>query len=338
MALFNFCNKDLENLDLSKTHNEFYVSDEKYKYEMVHKVRPFLEKYIRRCYFYTYDNLKIYYEKYINPKAHKAVVISHGMGECTEKMEEVIYYFFKAGYSVFIMDYRGHGNSEREIEDLTVVYVNGFEKYVIDLRDFMVKVVFKHNRTCYLYGHSMGGGIGARFIEEYPECFEKVILTAPMIEMNTFVPKVFLKFIIDLGIVNGKNSSSVFPHYTFDSIEDYQKLCSTCKVRASYYHSKILMNPRLDTYGISFAWLKSSLKGTVNIQKKENVKKVRTKLLIFEAEDDYLVKGKAMRKFVDRVEGAKIIFVPNVKHELYNTYNDVMIPYFNTIFEFLKDD
>lgn len=338
MIDYTLFNRSIEKLDLSKTYNEFYISDKNYKYEMVHKVRPFLERYLKKDYFYTRDNLKIYYERYIKPNAKRAVVICHGMGECTTKLEEVVYYFFKAGYSVFIMDDRGHGNSDREIDDLTIIHVDGFEKYIIDLREFLVKVVYKYNRKCYLYGHSMGGGIGARFIEEYPECFEKVILTAPMIEMNTFVPKGFLKFIIDIGFVNGKNSASVFPHYTFKSIEDFQMLCSTAKVRADYYYEKVLMNPRLNTYGLSFSWLKSSLKGTLNIQKRKNMKKVKSKLLVFQAEDDYLVKGCAMRKFVKNIKGARLIFVPNVKHELYNTYNDVLIPYFNTIFEFLKED
>lgn len=337
MRSFKLASKKVQKLELSKKSNKFYVSEKNYRYEMLHKVKPFLEKYVKKSYFYTRDNLRIYYEKYINPKADKAVVICHGMGECAAKMEEVIYYFFKAGYSVFIMDDRGHGNSEREIKDISVIYIDGFEKYIIDLKDFMVKVVYKCNRTCYLYGHSMGGGIGARFIEEFPNYFDKVVLTAPMIEMNTFVPKGLLKFIIDIGILTGKNSSSIFPHYTFDSIENYQKFCSTSKVRASYYYNKILMNPRLNTYGISFEWLKSALEGTKNIQKKENIKRIKSKLLIFEAEDDYLVKGNAMRRFVKRVEGAKLIFVSGVKHELYNTYNDVMIPYFNTIFEFFDE-
>lgn len=338
MNYFRAINRNIEKLDLSKKDNDFYVSDKVYKFEMVHKVKPFLEKYVSRSYFYTRDNLKIYYETYINPKSEKAVVISHGMGECTVKMEEVIYYFFKAGYSVFIMDHRGHGNSEREVNDLSVIYIDDFEKYVQDFKEFMIKVVFKYSRNCYLYAHSMGGGIGARFIEEYPDYFKKAVLSSPMMEMNTFIPKGILKLIVNIGIINGNNKKSVFPHYTFSSVENFQVLCSTCKVRADYYYSKVLMNERLNTYGISFLWLKSSLNGTVNIQRRGNMKKVRSKVLIFQAEDDYLVEGNAMRKFARKVKGGKLIFVPKVKHELYNTYNDVMIPYFNTIFEFLKDD
>lgn len=338
MKIFNSLNGKLKTIDLSKTENKFYISDKNYKYEMVHRVRPFLEKYVKKGYFDTRDNLKIYYETYINFKANKAVVISHGMGECITKMEEVIYYFFKAGYSVFIMDHRGHGNSGREAEDITVVHIDNFEKYVLDLHEFIEKIVFKYYKDCYLYGHSMGGGIGAAFIEKYPFIFKKVVLTAPMIEMNTFVPKPILKAIIKIETINGKRKSSIFPKCIVKSVEDFQKLCSTCKIRASYYYSKVLLNKRCDTYGLSFDWLRASLDGTFKIQEKRNMDKVKSEVLIFQAENDYLVKGKPMRRFVNKVEGAKLIFVPGVKHELYNTYNDVMIPYFNTIFEFLERD
>lgn len=47
-----------------------------------------------------------------------------------EKFEEVIYYFLCKGYSVYIPEHRGHGNSDRETDDLSKVYVDGFDKYV----------------------------------------------------------------------------------------------------------------------------------------------------------------------------------------------------------------
>lgn len=236
------------------------------------------------------------------------------------------------------MDHRGHGNSEREIEDLTIIHIDNFEKYVLDFHEFIEKIVFKNYKDCYLYGHSMGEGIGAFFIEKYPDIFKKVVLTAPMIEMNTFIPKGLLKLIVKVGIINGENKHSIFPNYTFKSVEDFQVFCSTCKIRASYYYSKVLMHKRYDTYGLSFDWLKSSLEGTFEIQQRKNMAKVKSKVLMFETEDDYLVKGKAMRRFAEGVSCAELIFVPNVKHELYNTYNDVMIPYFNTVFEFLNEE
>ena len=56
MIDYTLFNRSVEKLDLSKTYNEFYISDKNYKYEMVHQVRPFLERYLKKDYFYTRDN------------------------------------------------------------------------------------------------------------------------------------------------------------------------------------------------------------------------------------------------------------------------------------------
>ena len=37
----------------------------------------------------------------------------------------------------------------------------------------------------FLFAHSMGGAIGADFLEEYPEYFNSAILSAPMFQVNT---------------------------------------------------------------------------------------------------------------------------------------------------------
>ena len=47
----------------------------------------------------------------------------------------------KNGYSVDMMDHRGHGFSSREVEDLCKVTISSFDVYVEDLKAFLNTVV-----------------------------------------------------------------------------------------------------------------------------------------------------------------------------------------------------
>lgn len=59
------------------------------------------------------------------------------------KYYEMIYYFAKAGYSVYMVEHRGHGFSERSVSDMSMVTVNSFDDYVSDLDMFIREIVMK---------------------------------------------------------------------------------------------------------------------------------------------------------------------------------------------------
>ena len=60
---------------------------------------------------------ELHYESYVNKDAKGVIVISHGFCEFTLKFEEVIFRFYEKGYSVYIIDHRGHGYSHRSVKD-----------------------------------------------------------------------------------------------------------------------------------------------------------------------------------------------------------------------------
>lgn len=65
----------------------------------------------------------------------------------------------KWAYSVFFIEHRGHGFSDRAdcIHEWDRVYVKDYGEYVQDMHEFMEQVVKKHSLThkYYLYAHSM---------------------------------------------------------------------------------------------------------------------------------------------------------------------------------------
>ena len=52
-----------------------------------------------------------------------AIVISHGFTEFAEKYDELVWYFLLAGYSVCVLEHRGHGKSSRDVENPCMVWI-----------------------------------------------------------------------------------------------------------------------------------------------------------------------------------------------------------------------
>lgn len=161
------------------------ITEEKYNEELTRYVLPFIRLNFEDGYMKSADGTRIHYGYVTTPVAKAAIVISHGFTECMPKYYEMIYYFAKAGYSVYMVEHRGHGFSERSVSDMSMVTVNSFDDYVSDLDMFIREIVMKREgrRPLYLYGHSMGGAIAALYLEKHPEVFTKAVLSSPMIEM-----------------------------------------------------------------------------------------------------------------------------------------------------------
>lgn len=107
-------------------------------------------------------------------KTKKALVFVHGFCEFFGKYHELFYDFYHAGYAVFFYEQRGFGKSLREVSDKDAVYVGNFAEYVEDLKLFTDEVskMMGKKLDLMLFAHSMGGCVGALYLEKYPETFK----------------------------------------------------------------------------------------------------------------------------------------------------------------------
>src|SRR5471030_2112424 len=158
----NIISKIFSELNFNIKDAKKYISQNNYKEEMLNTVEPYLKKKLKSGYILGQKKLKLYYEKFIIDNAKANIVISHGFKEYTEKYYELIYYFMKEGYSVFIIEHRGHGRSQRLGIDDSQINVEKFNYYVEDFKKFIDEIVIpdSKNKSLLLFAHSMGGGIG----------------------------------------------------------------------------------------------------------------------------------------------------------------------------------
>ena len=94
------------------------------------------------------------------------------------------------------LDNAGQGES---IEGRTPGHIESFDAFVDDLRKLVTLVRFLQGgrRPIYLASHSMGGLISARFVQQYPELVDGLLLSSPMLVMRDVpgLPEPALRFV-----------------------------------------------------------------------------------------------------------------------------------------------
>ena len=317
-------------------HN-FYLGEENFISEMNSKVEPYLEKILTKGSFKSYDDTEIAYRFYKLEKPKAYIVISHGFCEFGEKYNEMIYYFSQAGYSVFFIEYRGHGHSARATDNPSKVHVGSYIEYIKDLNFFMKKIVcpISEGKKRFIFGHSMGGCVAALYLEKYPTVFDSAILSSPMLEVSYGkYPSAIAKPTIGYFNLTGRGSKYAFGEHDFDGVYVFEKSSCKSEPRYQYIFQKRLNNIDYQTYGGTFSWVKAGTKASQMAKKRMFTKRIKIPVLIFQAGEDSLVKPGGQEKFAASSENTKIIIVKNSKHEVLNALEDVRVSYYEKIFGF----
>lgn len=333
--------KILSNLDFNIQDTKRYISQNNYKDEMINKVEPYLKKISKNGYVCGINNIKLYYEKYIieDPKAN--IVICHGFGEFTEKYNELIYYFMKEGYSVFVVEHRGHGRSQRLGLDNYQINVEKFNYYVEDFKKFIDEIVVpdSNDKSLFLFAHSMGGAIGTIFLEEYTDYFKAAVLSSPMLEINTGkIPKILAYIVSTLMKLCGKGINYLPGQFPYRNKKVFPSRSTSCKERYDYLYEKISKNNYYHSGGSSALWYLESLKVTKRLIRKKNASKVKIPVLLFQAEYDTHVMPKAQNKFEAYAENCELVYVKKAKHEAYFERDEISFPFFDKVLSFYEDN
>ncbi len=139
-----------------------------------------------------------------HPGSERAVVISSGRIECYEKYREMIFDIYQQGYSVYCVDHRGQGKSTRLTSKRHLGHVGKFNDYVVDFSLFVDHVVKpRHHNSLFLLCHSMGGTIGALYLQQHPNVFNAAALSAPMFGIKLPAPEKIVSLLAKLLDFNG---------------------------------------------------------------------------------------------------------------------------------------
>ena len=305
---------------------------------MENKIEPYLEARCKSGYIHGKRGVDLYYEMYLNPAEEGAIVISHGFCEFSAKYNEVIYHFYKLGYSVFIMDHRGHGKSGRELAGFERVYVHRFQDYVDDF-DMFLKAKVKPNSISekyLLYAHSMGGCIGTMYLEQHPEFFTAAILSSPMLGVDYGkYPKWLVMVLTLMEKLIGHDKNYAFGQKGFDGIPHYPTSSCLSESRYEYVFQKRIEHKEYRTYGGTFAWVRAGLFATGKLMRASNIKHIKAPILLFQAGLDTMVDNRAQNRFCRKCTQVEFELVENSKHEIFNSGEMERYRYYRRIDQFL---
>lgn len=314
------------------------IREEEYMKTMREVVEPELAKH-REDVYLDVKGGRYHAEVYEQKDARRAIVIVHGYTESAEKFREMAWYLLGEGFSVFMVDHRGHGLSLREVEDPSITHVDRFEDYVDDLDAFIDQIVLPRTKglPLMLYAHSMGGAVAALELMRHPNRFARAVLNAPMIAaVSKPFPRRGAKLLGTTMCLLGKGKERAFVGKPFDpKREKFETSHMMSRARFDYYKEKRVRNRHLQNSSPSYSWIREGMGVTDTLLKPGNAEKIKTPLLLCQAERDSIVCLPEQNRFVSMVKGARLVSFDS-KHEIYSSAEDVLRQYYDTVLGFLK--
>lgn len=273
-----------------------------------------------------------------------AIVLSYGFTEFARKYAEMIWYFLLSGYSVCVLEHRGHGHSPHDADDPGVVWIDDWRRYVVDLVKFSNTVArdYAGDSPLYLYGHSMGGGIGAAALEQYPSLFDKAVLSSPMIApITAFIPNGVAAVLSEAVCALGLGKLPVAGQTAFSEELDMTPYREASEARVRWYHRQRCADPACQANMPSYNWVREALRLSRSVLRPQACANVETPVLICQAGHDIWVHNRPQEVFASRVRDGggdvRLVRFPESLHEIFSMPNDTLGRYLDCVLSFLGE-
>lgn len=307
-----------------------------YKSFVEEKLQPWLKNDVKEGELSSFDGLKIHYYEALHPHEAASIVMVHGFSEFFGKHHENAYRFYQAGYSIFYLDLRGHGLSERtDAYHDSRVHVDHFDEYVEDLHAFLEKVVEKDSKThkYFLYAHSMGGAVSTLYLEKYPDTFQCAVLSSPMLTMNYGkIPTLAVDMLNAYAKVAPVSQEFGPSQKSFNGIPDFENSSMLDKDRYEYQFNLRLNHKNYQTWGGTWGWISAAKEATDEIMK--NIRLVKTPVLLLQAGKDTMVKASGQNVFDKKNPKVTLLEYKESKHEIFNATKEIREKYYKDILDY----
>ncbi|WP_337079952.1 alpha/beta fold hydrolase [Aeromonas dhakensis] len=268
------------------------------------------------------DGITTRYAALRQAKVDRAILIVNGRVESYLKYQELAWDLWRQGYSLYLIDHRGQGLSDRLLADQEKGYVDQFDDYVLDLKQFHDEVIAQDQPAkLFLLAHSMGGAISARYLERWPGDIEAAVLSSPMMGINLGgLPKWLAKGLAaTIGTVGGWLGE---PPYgpgqgPYESHGFADNGLSHSAARYQAFRELYEQRPQIKLGGATAHWIYQGLTGADAAVAEAGA--IKTPLLLLQAGDDGVVDNAAQDAFcaLARCEGGKPLRIEGAWHELF---------------------
>ena len=269
--------------------------------------------------FSNYQGKKVFYSHYQKAGNQKVLVVFPGRSEPRLKYAELFWDLRDSGFDLFVIDHQGQGDSDRALRDTHKGYVRKFGDYVRDADQWMNEVVYKAagDRPVYLLAHSMGGTIAAHYLAHYSHHIKKVLLSAPMMQVNTApysenTARLLTRVLIGVGKAT-KYAPDRGPYRPDeDTFEANEVTSSPERFEATKF--LFVQYPELTVGGPTTRWVLESLLSTKTID--QLAAKIKIPVLMYQSGKDQIVFPGRQDKFCSQGPDCTKIAFPEAQHEI----------------------
>ncbi|MGX9462648.1 alpha/beta fold hydrolase [Shewanella sp. A14] len=247
--------------------------------------------------FCTDDGINIAYAMIQHSNSQRAIVISNGRVESYIKYQELMFDLYQQGFSVYALDHRGQGLSDRLTHNAHQGYVDKFSDYTADFTQFIHQIVQRQQHDeLFLVAHSMGGAIAVDYLNQYPNTFTAAVFSAPMFGIKLPVAKPVIRWLAQKLDVNRSDGGKVHSTYILGGTdyrpENFKRNPFThSKNRYQQYRDIYEQTPEVKLGSPTNHWLIEAMSAA---QRSINyAKHCQTPILILQAEKDNIVCNKA---------------------------------------------
>jgi lysophospholipase len=244
----------------------------------------------------------------------KAVIVMvHGAMEHHRRYQWLIDKWRLAGFHVVMGDLPGQGMATSSRKG----HITTFNEYLIEVKKW-IRAAKQLNLPVFLLGHSMGGLIVIRLLQEERIDIDGVILSSPCLGLVTYPAKLLNGISIGLNVV--------IPSLKMNSGISVEMATRNEEVRI------VDKNDPLYVKKVSIRWYRELLKAMrLAFSQIDQVQDIP--ILVMQASEDKIVDKQVVKEWVNNVPLSEKSFKEwvNCYHEIYNE------PERETIFEYGKD-
>jgi len=273
--------------------------------------------------------------------AKGTILLCQGYSEFIEKYDEVIQHLLDRQFAVLTFDWRGQGLSSRLINDPQKGHISSFSDFIKDANLVQEKLMQAMPSPHFVMGHSMGGHLAFRLLQEYPQRFQKAILCAPFFgwSPNFGAGKLPSKMVIIIASfmkLLGYGQSYTYgatPPYLEKTLGGQTSDRVRFQKRVAFYKKE----PYILMGGPTWSWILESTKSLQLILKQERIAAIQTPTLLVSGAKDGMVSPEAHHQMTARCEQITLVDYPEAMHEILMEMDAIQTQFWKDFDRFMDD-
>lgn len=270
--------------------------------------------------FKTSDGVELRFARFAPPPGRKGTLcLFPGRSEFIEKYFEVVHDARERGFAVATLDWRGQGLSHHPLRDRRRGHVADFSDYDLDIEAFMRDVVLPDcPPPFFALGHSMGATVLIRAARQNRRWFDRIVLSAPMIDIRlSRMPRLTRTSIRLMGRVGlGRFYVPGGGAAAIASLPFAGNPLTSDPVRYARIAAIIEAEPALALGSPTITWTNAAFRAMRAFSDPAYPAQIRQPLLMVAAGRDEVVSTLAIEQFAMRMRAGSHLVIPGARHEI----------------------